>query len=268
MTKMLTLSFYDLHFWKFQSAKIAQYFYGGVKMQQPQLTITRKVNSGSSWSEIYNYILNGRANSILSVGDSIDCVLKNGNHIKIDVAGINIYNQNEVVFCFHNIFDKMIMNENRTNAGGFPQAGMLAHLDDIFDLLPDDLQAIVTPRKIVQEFRTNRTGYKAKLWLPSLVEVFGDRYARYDCEGVNANNKPLPIFQDPENIAKLFEGYSAHFWLRSPYTLHTNGFWFVTSTGYVSGDNATCANGVVPCFSISKAKELIVCTEESLFNFI
>ena len=42
---MLTLSFYDLHFWKFQSAKIAQYFYGGVKMQQPQLTITRKVSS-------------------------------------------------------------------------------------------------------------------------------------------------------------------------------------------------------------------------------
>lgn len=50
-------------------------------MPQSQLTITRKVSSGSSWSEIYNYILNGRADSILSVGDSIDCVLKNGNHI-------------------------------------------------------------------------------------------------------------------------------------------------------------------------------------------
>lgn len=237
-------------------------------MPQSQLTITRKVSSGNSWSEIYNCILNGRADSILSVGDSIDCVLKNGNNIKIDVAGINIYNKNEVVFCFHNIFDKNRMNVNRTNAGGFPQADMLAHLDDIFDLLPDDLQAIVTPRKIVQEFRTNRTGYKAKLWLPSLVEVFGDRYARYDCEGVNANNKFLPIFQDPENIAKLFEGYSAHFWLRSPITSNTNYFWSVSSAGCVNYYNATDAFGVVPCFSISKAKELIVCTEESLFNFI
>lgn len=237
-------------------------------MPQSQLIITRKVSSSSSWSEIYNYILNGRADSILSVGDSIDCVLKNGNNIKIDVAGINIYNKNEVVFCFHNIFDRNRMNANRTNAGDFPQADMLARLDDIFDLLPDDLQSIITPRKIVQECRDNRTGYKAKLWLPSLVEVFGIRYAQYDCEGMNADNRHLPIFQDPENIAKLFEGDSAHFWLRSPYILHTNGFWFVTSTGCVSGDNATGANGVVPCFSISKTKEFIVCTEELLSSFI
>lgn len=236
-------------------------------MPQPQLTITRKVNSGSSWSEIYNYILNGRADSILSVGDSIDCVLKNSNHIKIDVAGINVYNQNEVVFCLHNIFDRNKMNETRTNAGGFPQADMLAHLDDIFDLLPDDLQAIITPRKIVQEFRDNRTECEAKLWLPSLVEVFGDRYARYDCEGMNANNRHLPIFQNPENIAKLFEGDPAFCWLRSPITSGTGTFWIVYSTGSV-GSSATNAYGVVPCFSISKAKELIVCTDELLSSFI
>ena len=238
-------------------------------MPQSQLTITRKVSSGNSWSEIYNCILNGRADSILSVGDSIDCVLKSGNNIKIDVAGINVYNQNEVMFCFHNIFDRNRMNANRTNAGGFPQADMLAHLDDIFDLLPDDLQSIITPRKIVQECRDNRTECETKLWLPSLVEVFGDRYARYDCEGVNANNKRLSIFQDPENIAKLFEGDSAGYWLRSPYTSYASYFWSVSSAGNVySNYNAHDALGVVPCFSISKAKELIVCTEESLSNFI
>lgn len=238
-------------------------------MPQPQLTITRKVNLASSWSEIYNYILNGRANSILSVGDSIDCDLKNGNHIKIDVAGINIYNQNEVVFCFHNIFDRNKMNELRTNTECFPQADMLAHLDDIFDLLPDDLQAVITPRKIVQEFRDNRTECEAKLWLPSLVEVFGDRYARYDCEGMNGNNRRLPIFQDAENIAKLLEGDPANYWLRSPLISNTNTFWLVHSpVGVYSNNNAANANGVVPCFSISKAKELIVCTEESLSNFI
>lgn len=237
-------------------------------MPQSQLTITRKVSSGNSWSEIYNYILNGRTDSILSVGDSIDCVLKNGNHIKIDVAGINIYNQDEVVFCFHNIFDENRMNVNRTNAGGFPQADMLAHLDDIFDLLPDDLQAIITPRKIVQEFRNSRTECEVKLWLPSLVEVFGDRYDQYDCEGMNSNNRHLPIFQDPENISKLFEGFPAYYWLRSPYTSSTNFFWFVNSTGNVISTNANYAFGVVPCFSISKTKELIVCTEELLSSFI
>ena len=161
-----------------------------------------------------------------------------------------------------------MMNENRTNAGGFPQAGMLAHLDDIFDLLPDDLQAIVTPRKIVQEFRNNRTEYKAKLWLPSLVEVFGIRYDQYDCEGMNADNRHLPIFQDAKNIAKLFEGDSAGFWLRSPNTFNPNGFWFVNSAGNVYSYNANYAYGVVPCFSISKTKEFIVCTEESLSSFI
>lgn len=237
-------------------------------MPQSQLIITRKVSLSGSWSEIYNYIFNGRADSILSVGDSIDCVLKNGNHIKIDVAGINIYNQNEVVFCFHNVFDKNKMNEFSTNAGGFPQADMIAHLNEIYELLPDDLQAIITPRKIVQEFRNNRTECEVKLWLPSLVEVFGDRYDQYDCEGMNYNNRHLPIFQDPENISKLFEGFPAHYWLRSPNISYTGNFCFVTSTGYVGGDNATSANGVVPCFSISKTKELVVCTEESLSNFI
>ena len=202
------------------------------------------------------------------MGDSIDCVLKNGNHIKIDVAGINVYNQNEVVFCFHDIFDRNRMNANRTNAEGFPQADMLTHLDDIFDLLPDDLQAVITPRKIVQEFRDNRTECEAKLWFPSLVEVFGDRYAQYDCEGINANNKHLPIFQNPENIAKLLEGVPARYWLRSPNTRLTGNFYYVNGTGKNFYSDANTVLGVVPCFSISKAKELIVCTEELLSSFI
>ena len=90
---------------------------------------------------------------MFNIGDSINCKLKDGSDIIIDIGGINLYGQGEVLFCIRNSFGDYEMNERSTNNGGFPKSKMLRHMDEILKLLPDDLQTVITSRHITQEFR-------------------------------------------------------------------------------------------------------------------
>lgn len=201
------------------------------------MTLTQTVTKEITWKDIAEACKTGKAAETLNVGDIISIVLKNGENMRIAVAGINTYTENEVVFAFKDILSKEApMNEEYTNEGGYEASGMAAYLDtEIFGLLPDDLQEVIK----------ERCGHK--LWLFSRREVFGED-GRYICPDEDVQ---LPYYKDLENRVKTRNGDTDWWWLASPSAAHTVNFAYVTSYGHSNGHyHAFYSLGVAPGFCI------------------
>jgi hypothetical protein len=119
-------------------------------------------------------------------------------------------------------------------------------------LLPDELLEVITPRHIVQNFGGKKFECDAKLWLPSLYEVFGEEYARYCCD---ENERQFEFFKNPQNRVKFQRDgqYSIYWWLRSPIVGYTTYFCYVFYDGNTGTANASNSLGVCPCFIIRKS---------------
>ena len=199
-------------------------------------TLTQTVTKETTWKDIAEACKNGKATETLNVGDIISIVLKNGENMRIAVAGVNTYAENEVVFAFKDILsEEHYMNERYTNEGGYEASDMAAYLDtEIFGLLPDDLQEVIKERR----------GHK--LWLFSRREVFGED-GRYICPEEDVQ---LPYYKDAENRVKTRDGETDWWWLASPSAANTTDFADVSSNGYSSDDCAGNSFGVAPGFCI------------------
>lgn len=199
-------------------------------------TLTQTVTKEITWKDIAAFCESGKAADLLNVGDIISIVLKNDEKMRIAVAGINTYKENEVLFAFKDILSKEApMNEEWTNEGGYEASDMAEYLDtEIFDLLPDDLQAVIKERR----------GHK--LWLFSRREVFGED-GRYICPEDDVH---IPYYQDSENRVKLRDGEPDWWWLASPSAAYTTYFCGVSDFGYSSNGGASFSIGVAPGFCI------------------
>lgn len=200
-------------------------------------TLTQTVTKEIIWKDIAAFCESGKAADLLSVGDIISVVLKNGEKMRIAVAGINIYKENEVLFAFKDILSKEApMNEDWTNEGGYEASQMAKYLDtEIFDLLPDDLQEVIKERR----------GHK--LWLFSRREVFGED-GRYIC---SEDDVHIPYYQDSKNRIKLRNGEPDWWWLASPGAANTTNFCRVGGSGNSSSNRgASNSFGVAPGFCI------------------
>lgn len=200
------------------------------------MTITHVVTEQTTWKKIVEAIRSGNAKESFNVGDIITIDLKDGVTMRIAVAGINTYAENEVVFAFKDILpEERYMNEHCTNKGGYEASDMAAYLDtEIFALLPDDLQEVIKERR----------GHK--LWLFSRREVFG-KDGRYICPDEDVH---LPYYKEVENRVKLCNGKPNWWWLASPYAATTTFFALVSDYSLSSNDNADESNGVAPGFCI------------------
>lgn len=199
-------------------------------------TLTQTVTKEITWKDIAAFCESGKATDLLSVGDIISIVLKNGEKMRIAVAGINTYKENEVLFAFKDILsEEAPMNEDWTNEGGYEASKMAKYLDtEIFNLLPDDLQEVIKERR----------GHK--LWLFSRREVFGED-GRYICPEDDVH---IPYYQDSENRIKLRDGDPDWWWLASPGAAGAAGFCRVSSSGYSIIHGASFSLGVAPGFCI------------------
>lgn len=199
-------------------------------------TLTQTVTKEIIWKDIAAFCESGKAADLLSVGDIISVVLKNGEKMRIAVAGINIYKENEVLFAFKDILSKEApMNEDWTNEGGYEASQMAKYLDtEIFDLLPDDLQEVIKERR----------GHK--LWLFSRREVFGED-GRYIC---SEDDVHIPYYQDSKNRIKLRNGEPDWWWLASPNAAYATLFCGVSGSGISGGSGASVSLGVAPGFCI------------------
>lgn len=214
----------------------------------PTLNITRKYQERSSWYEIADGIISGRARTTLAVGDVITCQSVNGKQISFDVA--DIPSNNEVFFTATDAVQTKRMNSRDTNRGGFVKSEMADWLDKVFyETLPYDLRHVISKRTIRQEIGDEFFERESLIWLPSIVEVSGEEYKEYECE---KDLHQFELFKTRRNRCKDFNGSAYYWWLRSPYLGTATNFWYVSTYGTLSNSGATYAFAVVPSFSIRK----------------
>ena len=212
--------------------------------------ITRSYESKSRWADIAKQIAAGN-NGYLNVGDSIRCVLKDGTEATFDVLALNPYQPNSVVLGFRDLHWEMVVNEERTNAGGWRDCKMRKDFaETILPLLPDDLVEAIIPRRIVQRMGGSEFESVDKIWAPSYTELFGtDRGT--DQTG-DVGDVQFEFFKSKKNRIKFFKDDVNYWWLRSPYAANSTHFWFVYNSGGMSYSGASYALGVCPCFIISQ----------------
>ena len=214
--------------------------------------IQRSYQSRSRWEDIAKQIAAGN-DGYLNVGDSISCKLKDGTDIVIDVLALNPYEPDSVIFGFRDLHWRKPWNERNTNAGGWRDCQLRKDCNgELLSLLPDDLAAMITPRRIVQKIRGREYESVDKLWIPSYTEVFGtDRGV--DQTG-DVGDVQFDFFKVKRNRVKFFRDEPYYYALRSPSVGYATFFWYVNTSGHCNSNGASSSYGVCPCFSISKTK--------------
>ena len=212
----------------------------------PTLTISRKIKERSSWEEIADVINRGEARRLFDIGDSISCTLKNGKDVNFIITAINPYQPNQVAFEFESLLpDTKVMNSRNTNRGGWAKSEMKEYMKEVFALLPDDLQKVITPRVIKQKLSdgTENMSDDNYLWLRSLTESG----RQYDAD---IGDVAFPYFTGWQSRVKSLGDETYYYWLRSPYIGNTAYFWLVSYFGGVNYNDANNSYGVCPCFFI------------------
>ena len=216
-------------------------------------TMTRKVTNEVSWGEIQALVNQGRA-ADFRAGDEVRQVLKDGSVMDFAVAAVNHYQDDEIIFVMKNcIGEELPMNEEDTNAGGWPRSYLREKANtDILALLPDELVEVIAPRKIVQIVRGERFECEDKLWAPSEVEYSGE--SRYGVE--EEGDKQFEFYKEVKNRISLdADGDPCWKWERSPYRGYSYYFMYVGTYGYPNSHFwANNRFGVALGFCIRKSK--------------
>lgn len=183
-------------------------------------------------------------NGSLRSGDIIPITLKDGRDLELEVGRDE---SGKAFFVFRDILEFHRMNKNWTNTGGWEGCEMREYANkEILDLLPDELQAIIQPTKVVQIWEGKRHETMDKLFCLSETQVFGKN--GWDEGEQDPEDTQLDIFKDRRGRIKNYYGSADRWWLRS-----ANGagnFRCVSSNGYESSSDANGAYGLVLGFTI------------------
>ncbi|MBE6590411.1 MAG: hypothetical protein E7646_00030 [Ruminococcaceae bacterium] len=217
--------------------------------------ITRKTHKETDWDKIALLAKSGE----LNVGDEISDELKNNEGITYTVAHIT---EDYVHFISKDCLKQRVpWNKNelhQKNPGSFRDSYLCKLLNEsVWDLLPEDLQKVITPRKCVQIKDEWKESFLMNLWLPSEYEVFGKVWATGIREG-----EQFEIFKDRRNITKgAGQGGSWDAW----WTMSSGGnkihggsaseVSYLSIANYFGGDRTSyfANQHVVPiCFSIGR----------------
>lgn len=209
--------------------------------------ITHSVNlkklQDYSWEEIANI---KNPSEIFNIGDEKTITLRNGDTLLIAIAGFNHDSDEKgnvlpITFTTVDLFsDRYPMNNTDTNKSGWKGCKMRKEtMKNIFDLLPDDLQAIIKA--------TNKGETTDTLFLFNEVEVFGKTIYSEDNFG-----KQYDYYKVKHNRNKYMndEEYSSGWWLRSPNASGSAYFCSVSGSGYANGSGASVSGGVAFGFCI------------------
>ena len=198
----------------------------------------------STWAEIKAAVENGAVRELLHSRDQIPVTLKTGEEVIFDVA----YDETgKLFFVMHDCMDKEhVMNDRWTNAGGWPACDMRRYLNNtVFDLLPDDLQEVISSTTIKQVIDGESVVCEDKLFLLSRTQVFGKgRWTEKE-----PDDTQLDIFLTERDRVKLCGDHGTWFWwLRS--ALGTSSFYYVSTYGNYDYYGASYSYGVALGFCI------------------
>lgn len=115
-------------------------------------------------------------------------------------------------------------------------------------LMPDDLVAVITPRRIVQVIGGEEIATEDKLWRPSATEIFGRGGSETECDG--PGEEQFPVFKTEADRVKNLGNETWWYTTRSPLPSSTTHFCGVGSYGGAYSNYATYAYGVAFGFLI------------------
>jgi len=144
--------------------------------------------------------------------------------------------------------ESFAINNSMTIEGGWPACGMREHVQEIYNMLPEEFQRTIIPMHIRQLVRYGEVAESDdKAFLLSTVNVFGEDawHSKGDCDDTQ-----IDIFREAGHREKRYLGASSAswWWLRS--ATSNASFYTVTSGGSSSISFATGAHGVVVAFCI------------------
>lgn len=208
------------------------------------MQINTSASFNSTWAEIKAAVENGTVRDLLHSRDQIPVTLKTGEEVIFDVA----YDETgKLFFVMHDCMDEEhVMNKRWTNAGGWPACDMRRYLNNtVFDLLPDDLQEVISVTTIKQVIDGETVTCEDKLFLLSRTQVFGKgRWTEKE-----PDDTQLDIFLTERDRVKLCGDHGTWFWwLRSAY--NSSSFNGVGTSGNYSYYNAYHSYGVALGFCI------------------
>lgn len=205
-------------------------------------TITKKRTERTDWAQVAAMAAGGG----LKVEDEIHDELTTGEKITYVVAHIT---EKEVLFASKNCMEQRVKwSENGYNTGGFIRSSLCRYLNTtVWDILPEELKAVISERECLQIVDGKEERYPLKLWLPTEYEVFEDDWDSEAQEG-----QQFEIFKDPRNRVKMAgeEGDRATWWLLSVCAGDSAGACLVDSSGYANNGGCSAALRVPVCFSI------------------
>ncbi len=181
-----------------------------------------------NWADIQKTIQEGNAAEMLP-GTELHFTLKDGRPAKAVVIGINHYNQRDAVFRLVEPLTFAGMNKEHTNAGGWDKCDARRLLnEEIFPLLPDELQAVIAKHTTTQKIDGETVTSEDFLFLPSEFEIMGcNRYAEY-----NGVDKVFGYLKERINRLIVDEDDDLRaFWTADPSAADTTYFCYFSSSG-------------------------------------
>lgn len=214
----------------------------------------------TTWRGIQNILNAHLETSMLTIGDEITETLTTGEKVVFQLAAIN-HDSNQTHqsiwlsrYCLETTRQ---MNATNVNAGGWNSSAMRSWLNGTFySELSDELKAVIAERTVQTSIGSQSTTLQNatdKIWLPREKEIFGSTTYAVATEAATANQ--FDIFATAAQRVKTLgsAGSAASWWESSPDVSNSTVFCFATSSGTASGNNASSAYGVVPCFHIIAA---------------
>lgn len=185
----------------------------------------------------------------LCVGDTLEVTLKNNKTVKFEKVhnktGVSFFVLKDLWMYRHH------MNPTATNKGGYPDSDANEWLNnDIIALLPDDLVEKILPRKITQYIDGKEYSTVCKLWMPSIIEVFGKEDWSEETLAIEPNDEQFEWFEEEKHRIKEFAGAASYWWLRSPIVSYSTNFWLVSYNGSCSSNTAYNYIGIAFGFCI------------------
>lgn len=192
-------------------------------------------------------IAEGNVDELISPYDEIDIPLDTGGTVTVVCA----YSAPKTArFVFKDCWDEAVMNEEPTNKTGYLKSKGRQHvLEDIWPRIVPEWQAIIKPRKMVEEIDGERVEYADPLWLPSATDVFGPSESGYwkDLD----DSFQLPIFKrERDRVKECGDEGTYPYWLRSVYATYTSYFGIVPADGSYGYYGAYLSLGFAPGFDI------------------
>lgn len=207
------------------------------------MNIRKTITSEIEWNTIKKAQADGKLQELLQVGDELDITLKTGEALTAQAAGTT---ENGLRFVLKGCMkDMRSMNKHMTNKGSWRDCEMRLWLNEtIFHILPDELQEIIVPRRIVQTVDGEALESEDKLWLPSFTEMFGKENTK-EWVPADTDETQLELFSTERSRVKEVPGNGTWwYWLRSPRGSFSACFCCVDSDGNAIYINASNAGGV------------------------